>query len=125
MQRFGSQDVNGFPTLLRSAGNHFYTAIPLIWGRTSRKRLVLVRSEVLGQFANTSTVHYKYSRQDLENLQHQFQMQISPKPQTFSKFFIASMKSTLNSEYFEKKDQSHSLSITEVIDCETGSYWNV
>ena len=49
-------------------------------------------------------------------------MQISPKPKTFSPFFIASMKSTLISEYFEKKDQSHSLSITEIIDCETGSY---
>ena len=49
-------------------------------------------------------------------------MQISPKPKTFSPFFIASMKSTLNSEYFETKDQSHSLSITEIIDCETGSY---
>ena len=35
------------------------------------------------------------------------------------------MKCTLNSEYFEKKDQSQSLSITEIIDCETGSYWNV
>ena len=35
------------------------------------------------------------------------------------------MKSTLNSEYFEKKDQFHSLSITELIDYETGSYWNV
>ena len=52
-------------------------------------------------------------------------MQISPKPKTFSDFFIASMKSTLNSEYFETKDQSHSLSITELIDCETGSYRNV
>ena len=41
------------------------------------------------------------------------------------KFFIASMKSTLNSEYFEKKDQSHTLSITEIFYCETGSYWNV
>ena len=49
-------------------------------------------------------------------------MQISPKPKDFSRFFIASMKSTLNSEYFEKKDQSHSLSFTEVIDCETGIY---
>ena len=49
-------------------------------------------------------------------------MQISPKPKTFCGFFIASMKSTLNSEYFDKKDQSHSLSITEIIDCETGSY---
>ena len=41
-------------------------------------------------------------------------MQISLKPKTFSVFFIASMKSTLNSEYFEKKYQSHSLSITEI-----------
>ena len=49
-------------------------------------------------------------------------MQISPKPKAFSRFYIASMKSTLNSEYFEKKDQSHSLSNTEIIDCETGSY---
>ena len=49
-------------------------------------------------------------------------MQISPKPKTFSLCFISSMKSTLNSEYFDKKDQSHSLSITEIIDCETGSY---
>ena len=43
-------------------------------------------------------------------------MQTSPKPKPFSLFFIASMKSTLNSEYFEKEDQSHSLSITEIID---------
>ena len=49
-------------------------------------------------------------------------MQISPKPKIFFQFLIASMKSTLNSEYFEKKDQSHRLSITEIIDCETGSY---
>ena len=62
MQRFGSQHGNGYQTLLRSALNHFYTTIPLVCCRTSRKRLVIVRSEVLGQFANTSTVHYKYSR---------------------------------------------------------------
>ena len=35
------------------------------------------------------------------------------------------MKSSLNSEYFEKKDLSQSLSINEIIECETGSYWNV
>ena len=49
-------------------------------------------------------------------------MQISTKPKTSSPFFNASMKSTLNFEYFEKKDHSHSLSFTEIIDCETGSY---
>ena len=49
-------------------------------------------------------------------------MQISPKPKPFSEFCIASMKSTLNFEYFEKKDQSHSFSIFEIIDREPGSY---
>ena len=49
-------------------------------------------------------------------------MQISQKQKTFSEFCFASMKCTLNSEYFEEKDQCHSLSITEIIDCETGSY---
>ena len=49
-------------------------------------------------------------------------MQISTKSKTFSPFFIASMKSTLNSEYCKKKDQSQSLSITKIIDCEPGSY---
>ena len=36
--------------------------------------------------------------------------------------FIAFKKFTLNLEYFEKKDQSQSLSITEIINCETDSY---
>ena len=35
------------------------------------------------------------------------------------------MKSTLNLEYFEEKDQSQSISITETINCETRSYLNV
>ena len=55
MQRFGSGHVNGFLTLLIYARNHFHTTIPLIRGRASRKKLVLVRAEVLGQFVNTMT----------------------------------------------------------------------
>ena len=41
------------------------------------------------------------------------------------RFFIAFVKSTINLKYLEKKDQSQSLSITEIIICETGSYLNV
>ena len=52
-------------------------------------------------------------------------MQISPKLKTCSRFFIAFLKSTLNLEYFEKNYPSDSLSITEIINCETGSYLNV
>ena len=87
--------------------------------------MVLVRSEVLGQFFNTITAVYNYIRQNLENLRQQVQTQISLKPKTFSGFFIALMKSTLNLEYFEKEDQSHSLSITEINNCKTSSYLSV
>ena len=52
----------------------------------------------------------------------QVPMQTSLKLETCSRFFIAFLKSTLNLEYFEKKGQSHSLSITQMINCETGSY---
>ena len=52
-------------------------------------------------------------------------MRKSLKLKSCSGFFIAFLKSTLNLEYFEKKGQSHSLSITEIINCETGSYLNV
>ena len=90
--------------------------------RVGRKRLVLVRSEVLGQFVNTMTAVCNYFRWNLENLLQQLQTQISLKPKTFSQFFIALMKSALNLEYFGKKDQSHSLSITEINNCKTSSY---
>ena len=52
-------------------------------------------------------------------------MHTSLKLKICSRFFIAFLKSTLNLECFEERDQSHSLSITEIINCETGSYLNV
>ena len=60
------------------------------------------------------TADDKQFSQNLESLPQQVQTQISLKPKPFSGFFIASLKSTLNLEYFEKKDESHSLSITEI-----------
>ena len=116
MQRFRRQHVNGSQTLLRSVWNKIHSNLPLIWERRSTKRLVLVRSEFLGQFVNTL---------NQENLSQQVPMQTSLKVKTCSRFFIAFLKSTLNFEYFERKDQCHSLSISEIINCETGSYLNV
>ena len=87
--------------------------------------MLLVTSEILGQFVNTLTADYKYSRSNWENLLQQVPMQTSLKLKTCSRFFIAFVKSTLNFEYFEKKNQSQSLSVREIINCETGSYLNV
>ena len=61
MQRFGGKDVNRSQTLLRYARNQIHTTLPLILDRRSTKRLVLVRSELLGQFVNTLTADYEYS----------------------------------------------------------------
>ena len=61
MQRFDSELDNGSQTLLISARNNFYTTIPPIWDKTSSNRLVLVRSEILGQLVNTLTADYKHS----------------------------------------------------------------
>ena len=52
-------------------------------------------------------------------------MQIPRKLKTFSRFLIALLKSTLNLEYFERKDQSQRLNITEISNYETGSYLNI
>ena len=87
--------------------------------------MVLVRSDPLGQFVNTLTADYKYSRQNRENLSQQVPMETSMKLKTCSGFLIALLKSTLNLQYFERKDRSHSLSITAIINRETGSYLNV
>ena len=69
----------------------------------TRKRLVLVRSELSGQFVKTLSADYKYSRQIRVNLSQQVKMHISLKMKTCSRFFIAFLNSTLNLEYFEKK----------------------
>ena len=125
MQRFGRQHLNRSQTLLRSARNQFHTILPLIRDRGSRKRFVLVRSDLFGQSFNTLASDYKYSRRNRENLLQQFGMQTSLKLKTYFRIFMAFLKSTLKFEYFEKKDQSQSLSITEIINCETGSYLNI
>ena len=52
------------------------------------------------------------------------QMQLPEKPKTFCQFFIAFLKCTLNFEHFEKKNEPHSLSISEVIDSERRAYLN-
>ena len=52
-------------------------------------------------------------------------MEIPRKLKTFSRFLIALLKSTLNLEYFERKDQSQRLNITESINFGTDSYLNL
>ena len=52
----------------------------------------------------------------------QVQTPLSLKQKTFSRFFVAFLKSTWNGEHFEKKGESSSLSISEIIDSKRGGY---
>ena len=54
----------------------------------------LVRSKILGLFVNTLTAEYTYSRRNMQTLAQQVQKQLSLKQMTFSRFFIAFLKST-------------------------------
>ena len=45
-------------------------------------------------------------------------MELSQKLKTFSKFFNVFSKSKLSFEYFQKKDDAHSLLISEATACE-------
>ena len=54
----------------------------------------LVISEILGLFADTLTVNYKYFFYNSENLLHQIQMPLSKKQKHFPKTFALILEST-------------------------------
>ena len=90
--------------------------------KLSWKKSVLVRSKILGLFVNTLTAEYTYSRRNMQTLTEEVQTPLSLKQKTFSGFLIAFLKSTWNGEYFQKKGESSSLSISEIIDSKRGGY---
>ena len=60
----------------------------------------------------------KCSLPNRDNLMQPIHMQLSKKLSTFSQFFSAFSKSTLNFEPFQKKDDAHSLFICDATPCE-------
>ena len=60
----------------------------------------------------------KCSVPNRDNLMQSIHMQWSEKVKTFSGFFNVFSKSRLSFEYFQKKDDAHSLFISEATACE-------
>ena len=73
-------------------------------------------------FLNTLTAEYKYSRRNMQTFGETVQTPLSLKQKPFSEFFIAFLESTWNGEHFQKKGESSSLSISEIIDSKRGFY---
>ena len=88
----------------------------------SGKKSALLSSKILGLFVNTLTAEYMYSGRNMQTFTQQVQTLLSLKQKTFSRFFIAFLKSTWNGEHFQKKGESSSLSISEIIDARRGGY---
>ena len=58
----------------------------------------------------------------MQTFAQQVQMPLSLKQKIFSGFFIAFLKFTWKVEQFQKKGESSSLSISEIIDSKGGGY---
>ena len=59
-------------------------------------------------FPKTLSPDSKYSLLDRDNLTQRIQMQLSQKRKTLPQFFSSFLKSSLNLENFQKKDDTHS-----------------
>ena len=84
----------------------------------SCKKSLLVICKSLRLFVNTISAVDKCSLPNRDNLMPPIHMQLSQNLKTFSRFFLAFSKSRLNFEYFQKKDDAHSLFISEANACE-------
>ena len=86
---------------------------------------MLVLCKILRLFVNTLTADDKYSLLNRDNLTQPIQILLYQKPNTFYEFFSEFLKSTLNFEHFQKKDDPHSRCISDITVSEKGDYINV
>ena len=76
--------------------------------------------KILRLFVNTLPLDGKYSLLNGEKLTQPLQIQLCQKEKSFSQFFSLFLKSTLNFQFFRKKDDIHSRYISEIKDSVKG-----
>ena len=81
---------------------------------------MLVLCKFLGLLVKTLTDDEKYSLLYRQNLTQPIQILLSQKQKTFSQSFSAFLKSTLNFEHFQKKDDPQSRIISKITVSEKG-----
>ena len=75
---------------------------------------MLVLCKILRLFVNTFTEDDKYSLLYRDNLIQPIQILLSQKQKTFSQFFSAFLKSTLNFDHFQQKDDPCTRCISQI-----------
>ena len=104
--------------LLKSASQHLYHIHRSLPRKLSWKKSLLLTCQILGLLVNTLAADEKYLVLHRNNLTVPIQIQLSKKQKKISKFFAAFLKSKLDFEHFEKKDDPHSFCISEITDSE-------
>ena len=74
--------------------------------------------EILVVFVSSLTADEKYPVQDCQNFPRPIQMQLSQKQKIFSQSFAPFPESNSYFKHFERKDDRHGESISEIRDCE-------
>ena len=105
-------------TLFKFERQHLYHIYCSPGRELSCKKSPLVICPRLSLFVNTMTAVDKCSLPNRHNLTQPIHKELSQKLKSFSQFFRAFSKFWLNFEHFERKDDSHSLFISEATACE-------
>ena len=113
---FDKQHGKRAQALLKSVSQHLYHIHRSLSRKLSWKKSLLVTCEILGLLLKILATDEKYPVLNRDNLTIPIQIQLSRKQKTFSQFFAAFLKSRLNFEYFEKKDEPHRVCISEITD---------
>ena len=100
--------------LLKSASQHLYHIHWSLARKLCSKKSLLLTCQILGLLVNTLAADEKYPLVKRDSLTIKFQMQLSQKQKTFSEFFAAFLKSTINFKHFAKKDDPHRFCISEI-----------
>ena len=115
---FEKQHGKRAKALLESASEHLYHYFGSFPSQFSSKTSLFLTCQISGLLVKILAADEKYILLKRGNLTIPIQMQLSQKQKTFSQFFAAFLKSTLNFEHFEKKDDPHRFCISEITDSE-------
>ena len=117
--------VNGSRHICNLVDSTFHCIYGSLTRQLSWKKFVLEIFKILRLSVNTLTVHDKYSFLSRDNLRQPIHTQLYQKQKFLLRFLIACLISLLNFEHFLKKDHSHSLFTSEIMDSEKRDYISV
>ena len=114
---FQKEDCRRVSALFKSERQHLYHIYWSMGRQVNCKKSLLVIWKILRLFLNTFSAVDKYSLRNGEYLTQPIQIKLSQKQKAFIRFFSAFSKSKLNFEYFQKKDDPHSVFISDATAC--------